>query len=204
MIYWILDLCSGLGGASEAFTRDPNCVIVRVELNPDNFPELEAVPFTRILDVKNWMDWLPDLIDEMGGPPLFIWASPPCLEFSTGFHAPAMKAKRAGEDFNPDMSIVEACYDIIQYAEPSFWALENVVGALSHFKPLLGRHSHKIGPFYLWGNFPTLGLVKIDHKKDSIAGNSYMGANRRAVVPFALSEAMMMAILRQSTLWDWV
>ena len=37
---WVLDLCSGLGGASEAFVKDPYWDVVRIENNP----ELAHVP----------------------------------------------------------------------------------------------------------------------------------------------------------------
>ena len=70
-----LDLCSGFGGASEAFANTPHWEVIRIENNP----ELSQVPHTRLLDVEHWLDWLPGLISEMGSRPAVIWASPPCL-----------------------------------------------------------------------------------------------------------------------------
>ncbi len=68
----ILDLCSGLGGASEAFTHE-EWTVIRIEINP----ELEYVPHTRILDVLEWTDWIEDIprCD-------VIWASPPTAQSS--------------------------------------------------------------------------------------------------------------------------
>ena len=41
---WVLDLCSGLGGASEAFVNHPHWEVIRIENN-----ELLAdVPHTRL------------------------------------------------------------------------------------------------------------------------------------------------------------
>ena len=77
---WVLDLCSGLGGASEAFANSPHWRVIRIENNE----KLASVPHTRILDVTQWLDWLPALIDEMG-PPTWIIAAPPCLQFSRGY-----------------------------------------------------------------------------------------------------------------------
>ena len=100
---WVLDLCSGLGGASEAFVKDPYWDVVRIENNP----ELAHVPHTESLDVLEWMDWLPCLFDSMGKPDLVI-AAPPCREFSRAFSAPAPCAERLGIRFEPDMRILEA------------------------------------------------------------------------------------------------
>ena len=49
----VWDLCSGLGGWTEAFAQS-DWVVIRIEINRD----LEYVPFTRIWDVKQWMDWI--------------------------------------------------------------------------------------------------------------------------------------------------
>ena len=64
----ILDLCSGLGGWSEAFVST-NWNVIRIENNPD----LAYVPFTLTLDVLKWEEWIDDIptVD-------VIVASPPC------------------------------------------------------------------------------------------------------------------------------
>ncbi len=83
----ILVLCSGLGGASEAFTHE-EWTVIRIENNP----ELEYVPDTRILDVREWPNWIEDIprCD-------VIWASPPCREFSRAYDAPAPRAEQPEE-----------------------------------------------------------------------------------------------------------
>lgn len=210
MMPWMLDLCSGLGGASQAFEDDPAWTVVRVENNP----LLSGVPSTRMLDVLQWMDWLPELIDELGIPDLG-WASPPCLDFSTAFAAPRARAYRADPlaVWEPDMSIVEACIDIFQYiierseGEGFFWIIENVHGACQYFMPELGKHRQKLGPFYLWGVFPT--IVMPDGWTHSKAdGDTWstdpLRPNRRALVPLEVSTALLDAICTQSTLADWV
>jgi site-specific DNA-cytosine methylase len=98
MTDWILDLCSGLGGASEAFVKDPHWEVVRIENNP----KLGIIPHTEILDVMQWIDWLPALLSEKGRPTV-IWASPPCLEFSQAYRAPGPSARREGINFEPDL-----------------------------------------------------------------------------------------------------
>lgn len=57
----------------------------------------------------------------------FMSFHPPCTEFS--------KANwRLGKckDRTPDMSIVDACFRIVQEANPTFWMIENPQGCLRH------------------------------------------------------------------------
>lgn len=107
------DLCSGLGGWSEAFVQD-GWEVYRFEINPS----LSKVPFTWICDAKEWVDWI-----DMFPHPELVVASPPCTEFSTA------DWRKDRDTLEPDMSIVRACLDIIDYIKPDYWVLENVKGA---------------------------------------------------------------------------
>jgi hypothetical protein len=175
----VWDLCSGLGGWTEAFVLD-GWEVYRIEINKD----LEDVPLTTILDVKDWMDW----VDEFPHPDLIV-ASPPCTEFSTA----NWRVDR--ETLVPDMSIVRACLDIIDYIKPTWWVLENVKGACRFFIPVIGHHRQAIGnkqcpQFYLWGNFPYLSMkphwkhTKLEHRDPQ----------KRALIPFDLSYELLRAI----------
>jgi site-specific DNA-cytosine methylase len=200
---WILDLCSGLGGASEAFSNDPYWEVVRIENNVI----LSGVPHTRLLSVLEWIDWLPALINEMGSRPTVIWASPPCLEFSQGYNAPMPKARREGIHFEPDMSILEACIDIVEFARPRFHIIENVSGASNWFFPELGSWKQHIGPFFLWGSFPILhceNFVPGSGKTQEWGIGDPLRANKRAIVPIEISRAFLDAICSQSKLSDFI
>jgi site-specific DNA-cytosine methylase len=202
MTDWILDLCSGLGGASEAFANDPHWTVVRIENNPI----LAHIEHTQSLDVLEWIDWLPELMSEYGRPTV-IWASPPCLEFSQAFSAPGPKAQRAGVAFEPDMSIVEACVDIVEFAQPRFHIIENVAGASPWFLPELGCWKQHIGPFFLWGAFPMLeasGYVHVAGKTQDWNKGDPLRANKRAFIPLEISQAFLDAICSQSKLSDWI
>ena len=132
---WVLDLCSGLGGASEAFANHPHWEVVRIENN-----ELLAdVPHTRLLEVQHWLDWLPGIILEMGGNPDLIVAGPPCLQFSNAYGSPRSIARREGIPYEPNTDLVEDCIEIIEFCQPSYWIIENVAGAVNDFKIHLGR-----------------------------------------------------------------
>ena len=56
----MIDLFSGLGGASEAFVRD-GWTVIRIENNM----LLSGVPHTRMLDISRWQEWLDDLLIEI-------------------------------------------------------------------------------------------------------------------------------------------
>ena len=199
---WILDLCSGYGGASEAFTKDPHWTVCRIENNL----KLAHVPHTQFLDVLEWIDWLPELISVYGRPTV-IWASPPCLEFSQAFSAPGPNALREGLPFRPNMEILEAIIDIIEFSQPRYWIVENVRGACPHFLPYLGCHKQQIGPFHLWGDFPRLYVPDgyKPKKFENDPGKSHpLRANVNAIIPPRVSEAVLDAVCSQSKLSDWI
>jgi hypothetical protein len=191
------DLCSGLGGWSEAFVQD-GWIVIRIETNE----ALQYVPHTLKLDVRQWADWADDLPK-----PDVILASPPCLEFSTAYMAPRSVAAREGRPFEPDMSIVNACKDIIDAFTPTWWCIENVNGAISAFDPLLGRFSQKVGPFFLWGNFPTMllpGSWTYSKSESDSWSSDPLRANKRALIPFEVSFAMLEAVKSQKQIGEWV
>lgn len=195
------DLGSGLGGASEAFVQ-AGWNVIRI----DNNPNLQHIPYTLNLDILEWKDWVDDLIIEEGLPDL-IWCSPPCLEFSQAFSAPGPVARREGREFTPDLSLMFACRDVLDRVRPRYHVIENVVGACKHFTPHLGAHLQKLGPFVLWGLFPSI-MVPEDwhHSKatnDVHSGNP-MRANIRAYVPIEISQGLLEAITNQSIISDWI
>ena len=199
---WVLDICSGLGGASEAFANDPHYEVIRIENNPI----LADVPHTRLLDINGWLDWLPDMISEYGRPYLVI-AAPPCREFSRAFNAPGPSAERLGLRFEPDMRLLEACIDIIEFCQPRYHIIENVAGAINHFNVYLGNYRQHVGPFFLWGSFPHLVLPDDFHhsKYDNDTWSTDpLRSNKKAKWPLEVSEALLQGVHWQQTLEDWV
>ena len=167
----MLDVCSGLGGASAAM-RDRGWEVISIDIEPRFSPDIVA-------DVRSW-SW-------HGARPDLIWCSPPCTEFSRE----SMPWSRTGR--RPDMSIVNACNRIVQESAPRYWILENVRGA----KRYLGRPTAIVGPFYLWGHFPSLGYVRLNYKKESYPGQR---PDLRAMIPYSLSLAVALAIEQQPAL----
>lgn len=201
-MHWVLDLCSGLGGASEAFVNSPHWRVQRVENNE----KLSTVPYTAILDVTQWMDWLPTMIESNGYPTLII-AAPPCREFSRGYNAPREIARRAGWEYQPNTEILESCLSIIEYCQnlgTHWWIVENVIGAIPDFGKYLREPKQIVGPFVLWGVFPYLPLNSRDFKNHKshydVWSTDPLRANKKAKWPIELSQELHDAVSWQSTL----
>ena len=199
----MVDLFSGLGGASEAMVQDKLWNVLRIENNP----LLSNVPFTVIDDVKNIRDnvksnWLAPKID-------LLWASPPCTQFSGGFNSPKSKAARSPgglASYSPDLSLLQATLDIINTVKPKFWVIENVVGSIRYFQEFLGEPKQIIGPYVLWGNIPHLAVdeSRLTRKQDKNSAPHPLRSNRRALVDFEVSRALKEAIENQKSILDFM
>lgn len=198
----VLDLFSGLGGFSEAFVLAGD-EVCRVENNP----LLAEVPYTSMDDVLNVRDRLVRYQEE--GIPMreydILLASPPCHEFSLAFSAPQAQASRTGEfeDYDPDMTLVQAVLDIIKITKPKYWIIENVRGSIRHFAKI-GLEPRIINDAYVfYGNFPKFGHVEIPSKADKDTNSrDPLRSNRRALIPLPLSMAIRKAIVEQTSLFD--
>lgn len=203
-----LDLFSGLGGASEAFVQDlDNWAVLRI----DNNPLLGGVPFTIIDDISNLQPQNYGIRYPSAKGRLkieCIWASPPCREFSGGFNSPKSKASREGrlEDYKPDMSLLHTALDIIEIVKPKYWVIENVVGSIRYFEEFLGEPRQIIGPYVLWGNFPTLhvnsSMIASKSSKD-VHSSDPLRANKKAKVDYAISLGLKTAIENQKTILEY-
>lgn len=199
----MLDLFSGLGGASDAFLIDPRWSVLRI----DNNMLLKNIARTLIMDIKK----LPGIIKK---PPLVqdidvIWASPPCTEFSGEFNSPKSKAARAGDldSYSPDMSLLETALEIIDIVKPKYWVIENVIGSIRYFEPYLGKPKQIIGAYVLWGNFPEIIVdeSKLICKKDKDVGpGNPLRSNHQAKVDLVISAGLKKAIENQSSLFDFI
>jgi hypothetical protein len=173
----ILDLFSGLEGASRAF-KERGWDVITVDINDSFEPDIccDIVHFSY---PGSWPK--PDL----------IWASPPCTEFSRR-SLPASWACNGGKYKEPDMSLLDATIRIIKEAKPRYWVIENVSGAIRYFKPYLGSYQKKVGSRYLWGQFPIFdcdpgyGKWRLPPSSDRAA--------RRSLIPYQISKALCMAI----------
>lgn len=194
----MLDLFSGLGGASSAFVQ-AGWEVVRY----DNNPKLQYVNYTRIQDILSpeFEYWDDDPFD-------FIWSSPPCLEFSNAYAAPKSKAIRNSQKFEPDMSCVLKSIEIIQHFKPKYWCIENVQGSVPFINKALAVNAPRqiVDPFYFWGVFPYICLDPyFKHKKsdNDYSVNGELRSNFKALIPYEISCAFLREITEQTTLEQW-
>jgi len=195
----MLDLFSGLGGASEAFAQN-GWRVIRIDNNPIfGIGGEHEVEGTIIRDVMTLESYDPGKLD-------FLWASPPCYEFSLAYSAPRAIAMREGVEFEPDMTLLEQTIKLIDLYKPRYWCIENVLGASKYFAEKLGPHRVKLGSALLWGNFPIIGLEAIETKyKEKESGKhrwSQIRSNHAAKIPYWMSEQMRISVQYQMTIDD--
>jgi len=159
----MLDLFSGMGGASEAMI-DRGWDVIRLDIEEKFKPDL--VGDIKRLPLK---EYKPDL----------IWGSPPCTEFTKSWMPWC-------EDIDPDMSLVEAFYTVVDEIKPKWWILENVQGAVRY----LGKPQFVSGPVRLWGVFPPVNC-KVKPWKWHLWGGTHQA--ERAKMPYNLSKAVALA-----------
>lgn len=202
-------LCSGNSGESVVMREETDrWVVYRID---SDRAVCDANPGTLHHDVTKWLDWIERYLGF--GKVELVWASPPCTQFSTA---------RAELIEHPSMEILEACMDIIDHLNPTWWIIENVRGAVRHFEKPLGPPTQVIGPFYLWGKFPHLNIVSrykgsvktrinrnlvVDTGGDGhwtfndIRYNKWDTPNR-AEIPRVISQELFNAVETQRTLGD--
>lgn len=171
MVKLMVDLCAGLGGASASF-KEAGWDVIRVDIEERFQPEIVA----DVMELKG--------SDITYLEPTLVWASPPCTEFARE----SMPWCRTGKE--PSLDLVHACIRIIRELEPRYWVLENVRGAQKWLKNSLGGRVKKVGPFYLWGNFPPFDPIVDVHKEKYWSDK----ADLRALIPRSLSYALLKAI----------
>lgn len=196
----VLDLFSGLGGASEAFVEAGDEVL-RIESNP----LLAGVPHTDIMTVRDLLDALHEYeVARMTDLDL-IWASPPCLEFSQAYSAPMPTARREGREFTPDLTLMREALEAVRLLRPRWWVIENVRGACPWFRPDLGEHRQIVGPFVLWGEFPQIIMPEdwVHRKADHDDRHNPLRSNVRAKIPIEVSRALRAGIAAQTQVLDW-
>lgn len=206
MNYSMLDLCSGLGGASEA-QLTAGWKVMRIENNP----ALSLVPNTKIMDIVDLRKYLESHILQGHIPdaPTLVWASPPCTDFSDGYSSPKSihirENPRAVYDPKEAIELVKECKAIIDLVQPKYWIIENVRGSIKYLKPILGEPSMIIDSIVLWGVFPKWTMPPdFKHIKHSSASSrDPMRANKRALIPFEVSEACRQSIENTRTLDYW-
>jgi len=209
-----LDLCSGLGGASQP-ALDRGWRVIRVDIEPRFKPDVVA-------DIRN-LPLMPFGID-------VLWVSPSCDEFARATLHWKAKApwtpcpdcddfwcnihrkhvydcKCPGiEDWiprspyepfgEPDISIVRAALQAVRDFNPRFWVIENTIHSRKWVTPILGPTAVSIAGHYFWGKLPCL-LPNVNRiPKESLWPRANR-ASERAKIPYAIGEAICIAVERR-------
>ena len=111
----------------------------------------------------------------------FIWASPPCIEYSRE-DQPWCRTGR-----EPDHTIYQAVRAIIDQLVPTYWVIENVRGAIKYW----GKWDYHFGPVYLWTNIPILSPVEVEPWKSRLSSKQRA---ERARIPYSISLTVAEAV----------
>jgi hypothetical protein len=179
----VVDLFSGTGAATQAFV-DRGHKVIRIDNNPKLKPDI--VSDVRFLPLR-------------GIKPDFVWASPPCTDFTTWSRSNQLRDQAQGWPEN-GLQLVAAACDAIAVLDPSAWAIENVRGA----GKWLGHETKRVGAWWLWGRFPPFDAT-VPHKWQLLGptlahrklASGQSRARKSAAIPYALSLALCMALERE-------
>ena len=189
----MLDLFSGLNGASQAFEA-AGWEVVTVDINPDLNPTITC----NIEDLwltKEFKSWSKNEFD-------LIWASPPCVEF---YKVSAPWFEEYGN--TPSLDLVECAKSIINILQPKYWVIENTKSGMPWIKKILGQPRQNInGVYYLWGEYPLFDAkVSQNHKaSNDPGGHDPLRSNKRAKIPLEISRALLDVIENQLDLSKWL
>lgn len=165
----MLDLFSGLGGASQAM-KERGWTVWTVELNPKLKPDIVA-------DVRH-LPLRPFPVD-------LLWASPPCEQYSRKWQFAAWHPNAP----DPDLSIWQSALDTIAEWQPRYYCIKNVWAAQKAW----GKATFHFGSRYLWTNIPLLGQP--DRRPIKMGMQAHMwGANKNPRTPYAQSSKIEHAI----------
>ncbi len=194
-----VDLCSGVGGASQAFDKAPDWITIKIDIEEYLLPENQGLFLCDVTDVEATLCLISNRLAELSfnhDDTLVVWASPPCTEFSC--------VNQFRNTVDPDLTILMACMEIIDRLDCNYWVIENVKGAHHIFNEELERTPRQIlGPFFLWGEFPLISIEHRDtfkHRKMLTKGSRLLRPHLRAKVPMAVSEGLRSAIDCQTKL----
>lgn len=194
-----IDLFAGLCGASQAFIASDDWEVLAIDNNQlciESLRGTNGVHYFRmdLSDSISTISFIKKYITRGYYEEVIIWASPPCTEFSDA---------NPNRPSNPSMELLESTIAIIEAIGPDSWYLENVKGAIREFKPYLGNHRQKVKSFFLWGNFPYVGVPRHTWTKDDAWSTNPLRANIRAKVPFEISLAILKSLELQTRLDQW-
>lgn len=186
-----LDLFTGRGGWAEGLLAAGFDVVgIDVEPRPDGYPEAARHVQADVRHVDGAL---------YRGAHVVV-ASPPC----TGFSLINPKRKMGQTPTPEDFRLVCEALRVIAEAEPRWWAIENVQGAMRPFEPIMGAPRQIVGRYFLWGNFPPIRPTRTPGTKGWDAKGRNINSRRspalRARIPAELAVPFARAVAAQRVL----
>ena len=112
-------------------------------------------------------------------------------------------SKSAKKLYEPSLGLVTRTIELIERFTPHYWVIENVVGAIKYFRPLLGEPRMILGSVVLWGNFPLFeAQIPPGHKRIHDNASKKWRSNLRAEIPLEISKALLEVVNVQKSLGD--
>ena len=177
----LVDLCGGLGGVAEGFLA-AGFEVVGYDIKDHGYPGRLIIQDVREVE---------SIVAQGQGRDIpVLWASPPCQEFTIR-DLPWGRLRNLPP---PDLSIVNACFELGRRLNPKTFVLENVRGA----QPWIGRAPLHRGSRYLWGDVALVPGCRELKVGCLDRADGYKAARRErgldlAKIPFALSYGLAMA-----------
>jgi hypothetical protein len=198
----VLDLFAGLGGFSAAFENADGWDVTTVDINGEFNPDIQA----DVLDLR------PSDLPEAD----LVLASPPCTAFSM-----AASGTHLDENGSPvsnwgaeSLALVHHTVGLIKGIDPNHHVIENPMGGMRNELGEPEAHvwwcqygSDRAKPTDFWGNIPHTfdakacynGNESCHHESaprgaDTGTQAGDLSTDRRAEIPYALSEAILEAV----------
>ena len=204
-----VDLFSGTGSATKAFRESNDWKVFAVELNPNNDFDSDRIDLEKdIMDVNP--EELPNKVD-------FVWASPPCTDFSVACMSDKWTKKGLPKvDTVPNsVAIVYKTLYLIREMNPDYWFMENPRGKMRKVTPdslseirytitYCQYGDDRMKPTDLWGVHPSSfkyrkcknnAACHQSSPRGSQKGTQMLSGNKkRSMIPYGLSKEIFDAV----------
>ena len=136
----ILDLFAGTGSATLPFRECGKHTVVGVDIVPGPYVEI-------VCDVRKLPRWVRETEWD------FVWASPPCTEFSYLTAVSHARGHRGPPDPEEGMKLVRSAFQEARRAR--WWCVENVRGSYRYIPREFGEPWLMKDAWCVWSNLPA-------------------------------------------------
>ena len=184
-----LDLCSGIGGFSQAFRENKEWKVITVDINPKFKPDM-LLDIVDVVENKSRYDTFWNLKPDV------ILASPPCERWSIA------NTSWPKEGIYQASKVLGAVLETVAIMKPDGWIIENPKGRMRWFLPKptatvsLSQFGYRtVKPTDFWTNI-DMGLLRSVNMRRNPKGRKFerdvpRGAEKRAQMPSGLSKHIL-------------